>query len=469
MPDTQDDQTTAEAEGQTDAGSEETLEEALGAESGGEGQRLETALAEAGAEGETVEAPEEDLQAEETETEPRGEEPQPESDESEDEPEPTEEGEHAPEYLRWQADGDPEGTYRDAQGRLHDEETGEFLKGETKEPPEYVTEVAEEELSDEEIEEFWEGEDAPEPIELEVEGEDGESETFELAVEDEETRDLLEERLQAAEEAEEIRAENEELKESQQKVEALQEELNAVVSGIEEDPSYFILQNLDASTDTRKKLARDLLLDDDVFEALNEQIQNWQVNPSERRVAKAERKAEMAERKTNQYESRTRRQRAMAIHNRIDQMVPEDLDRGEPEMLKDRIALEIERALSEKEGLADQINEDNFTNIDGVRELLSVYGVDPDAALGTTEGESPNGSSPDVVEAEPAGEQEERTLAERAEIARRTGVRLRKKREQREDAASTTPAGAGASPSSGEMPDDATLDDAIEELDRRAG
>lgn len=466
MPDETDGQ---EIEGQTGAEEAGTATATPEDEGGESAPRLEETLAQAGAEIEEMspaaeaEQPEASEETAPTEGEEPGTEPSAEAEE------PEAEGEHAPAHVRWSADNDPEGTYRDAQGRLHDAESGDFLEGETKEPPAAVQEVAEQDLTEDEVEEFWEGqeeEERPEPIELEVEGEEGETERLALDVADEETREVLEDRLERAERASELEEEVENYREREAEVQAAQEELRAIEEGIKQDPSGFILQRLDAAGETRRSLAEDLLLDDDVWEGIANTVENWRMNPHERKVAKAERKAELAERQAEHVEGRTRRERGQKILDRLTAMVPEDLDRGDPDRLIDRVIREIEQAVAQDESLAESVNEENFTEIEGVRELLSVYGVDPDRAANGADRES--GSESEVVEAEPAGEQE-RDLKERAEVARRTGVRLRKMRERKEDAGQTTPAGAGASPSSGELPSDATLDDAIEHADRRVG
>lgn len=444
-----DEDTTATAEQEPDTGG--SLDEQL---SGLDEEKV----AEMASGGETPPPGEEPVDGEEPESAPSAEGDDP-SEEPEGEPEP------APEHVRWEADGDPEGTYRDAEGRLRDADSHQFAEGEQVDPPEYIREVAEKEFSPEEAEDFFEGEGpAPDvdPIELEHDGEQ-----MELAVEDQETREVLKEKLSAAEQVEEIESARSEIEQQRREVEATREELMGVEEGIKSDPSGYILDHLNPDPDTLSTLARDILaFNDDVFNEVAEAAQNWQMNPADRKEYRADRKEKLIG-------SREKRQRAVQqgvavrkIGQRVtEEMIPADADQGTRQTMFDDIVREIEKHAEETGELPPV---DEIEQIPGVQRRLELYGIDPETLSAESDGdaERANGDS-SVAEAKPAGEPEEE-LMERAEKYRRTGVALRKKHERKQDAGSTSPAGAGASPSGLDL-SDKNLDEAIEEAKQRMG
>lgn len=436
---------------------------------------LQAALADMGAEEETIaadegESPGEDTPSETPESEAAGEaseQPSPESGEGD---EPSGEGDHAPEYVRWSADGDPENSYRDAQGRLHDAESGEYMQGETVDPPEEVKAAAE--VTDEDAEDFFGDEEEPEepPVDpVEIEGEDGE--TLELVPQDEETRDLIAEMKERAEQADSLAEENESLREDRTEVQELQDELSATIEGIQEDPSGFIVDHLDPEPETQQRLALDLLLlNDDVFEAVTAKVNEWQMDGSKRREARVDRREDFLERRQERSQRRGRRSRARQIMDRVDAIVPETVERGSRDKAIDDVLREVEaevqrRAEESPDGTVD-LTPEEVTELEGVRDRLRLYGINPDTVQANGSGRDRSGShetsESSVETAEPAGEQE-RSLAERAEEARRVGVALRKRHEKREDAASSTPSGAGPTPSRRDV-SDKNLDEVLSEL-----
>lgn len=377
-----------------------------------------------------------------------------------------------PEHLRWQADGDPEGTYRDAQGRLHDAQTGEYRKGETVEPPEQIRKARD--LSDEEVEDFFSeegegeegGEPDVEPITFTSETEDGEEE-FELLVEDPEARDVISEKLEKAEEVESVGEMQAEVEEERQEVQQSREELLAVQAGIESDPSGYILDHLDPQPETVKTLAKDLLaFSDEAFQEVASALEEWRMDGTKRRSYKLDRREELIEHREDRNRAISQKVGVQKIGRKIRRdFIPADADPETARQMFDDIVREIE-AHAEEHGELPAV--DNLDEIPGVERRLQLYGVDPTAsANGSGPEEEGESDQSNVTEAKPAGEQEEE-LMERAEEARRIGAELRRRRERKKDAASTSPSGAGATPSGVDLKD-ATLDEAFDELERRTG
>lgn len=390
---------------------------------------------------------------------------------SEETAEGTSEDQHStPQELRWSAEDDPSGSYRDAQGRLHDAESGEYMRGESKEPPEHIKEAAS--VSDEDAEEFWsdeEGEGAEEATEPDVEPvtfthetEEGEEE-FELLVEDEQTREVIESRFEKANEVEDLQEYESELQEVEKDVEAGRQEIMAVEEGIRQDPSGFILDHLDPDPETLSTLARDILaFNDEAFQEVAQTVRQWRGDRTARKEHRLDRKEALDESRQKREAATNQAVMVRQIGNRVtEDLIPSDLDREDQRSLFDDIWREIEAFADEN---PEKLGPDMIEEIPGVQRRLRLYGVDPES-LSTNgsggEGGRQNGNS-DVTEAKPAGEQEQE-LMERAEAARRVGVRLRKKRDRKEDAAATSPAGAGPSPSGRDM-SGKNLEEALEEI-----
>lgn len=359
------------------------------------------------------------------------------------------------------ADFLPEGYSVDEEGRVHRADGTYASKPEIDEALEQTAEEAENFFGEgEEPEEEETEEPEVEPLEVELD----EDESLEIEVEDEETREALRDRLEKADRVEEVEEQRAELEEMRAEVQAAKQAQQELEEHIRSDPVGFVLDEL--PEERRDRIAVNLLYDDEVFEAVTQKIQEWQRDPSKREIeaerSRRKRLEEQYERDQRRKAERARVEAAQEIVSRVKSMVPEDLS---PE-LKERFLHDSVRDIQDYVDRNDLYPSD--FDMEKIPEIISsrldLYGIDPEQI--TENGGPPEGSG--VTKAEPRGEAAEE-LAEEAERYRRTGERLRKARARKKAAASSTPPGAGSGPTGPQLGEDATLDDALDAMERRAG
>jgi len=197
----------------------------------------------------------------------------------------------------------------------------------------------------------------------------------------------------------------------------------------------------------RAAVAEDLLLDDEVWNALREKLVDWDDDTRARQVAAERRRADRAEFK-NQIEARKQqarvgRENAWELRDKIREMGQHLPDRAR--MVWERAAL---GRLSDHVRQAEQKGKP-INSIDP-KDLNRVL-ADEIEAFGVNAGDAP---------AEPSGQKKPATDA---------GEKFRAKTRKRKKVTSTAPAGAGAGPARREQYKDMSLGDALDSLSRQTG
>lgn len=368
--------------------------------------------------------------------------------------------------------------------RYRDPETGAFISAEEArerdlEPEELQTEEdAAEDLFGEEGPdeggEEGEGEEEEEEHTVVLEAEGEEAEGLELVVDSSETAERIESMREAAAERDELVQEREQIEEAREQIAQDAAELQAIEEELATDPVPFLMEQV--QDDHRSEIVRTILAtDDEVFKQVAEDIETWRDDPRERRVAKAEMERDLTKKSTERRErlrqSREVQRNAREIVTALESTA-QQVERGDPDLLISDLRNDIAAYADENERNTLSLQE--IAEIPRVRKRLKAHGLEPEVLMsahgnGTSEARRARGrNGREVVRAEPAGEEEEK-LAEEAEKYREHGERLRKAYARKKDAASSTGAGAGAVPASGEVPSDATLEDAFDIADRRLG
>jgi hypothetical protein len=225
-----------------------------------------------------------------------------------------------------------------------------------------------------------------------------------------------------------------EFEESKAELETAAGQVERVLDQIQADPIGFLTQQIPASH--RLQVARSLLADGQVFEALKEDIENWSYSPDARERVRAETEANSLRTQRQidaQAAERTQyRQNAELIHTAVADMASPDWDRGEKRFF-------IDSSLS---AIKAYITNSGATHLDTsqVRPILEQAGIlshfrlngSQPSTTGPSEGAPPKGVTPE---------------SRRLEEARGTGERFRQVSAKKRAAAATAPAGAGAAPS----------------------
>lgn len=346
--------------------------------------------------------------------------------------------------------------------RYRDPESGEFInaqeaKARGLEPEELVTEeeAASEFFGDEETEE---GEEAErETLELEL----SEEERLEIEVDDPETRAALEEKLSKAERVERLESERAELEGLRADVQEAEEARQQFEEELQTDPVGFITGNLPG--DRKAQVAVDLLFDDDVHQAVIEKLDEWSRQPHKREVQAAKREKERLEEERTRKEvreaQRAVQQTVSQIVDRLNAYVPEDMSPQLVDSFLRDAGRDLQEHIERNEMYPSDFDLESIPEVIGHR--FDLYGIDPSKV---SENGRPEGSN--IKRAEPRGDDAKR-IAKQAEDYRKTGERLRKARARKKSVASSAPPGAGAGPSRTSFGADATLDEALEEMDKR--
>lgn len=380
-------------------------------------------------------------------------------------PEPGEEAEPVPADDRWHLEGDPEGTYRDHQGRLHDAEHHGFVSDSRfaearMEIARRRDEDAEAELEEEELEAGAEeeedaGEGEVEGLTVTLPGRDPGDE-FEIVAEDEETAERLRQLKNGFQRGEEHRRQMESLNRDRQEFEEVSEAFLA-------DPAAFLASNV--RDDIRKDVVLHLLSDDELLEEVQPKLREWEVNPDRREADVAELRLKSRERRD---EASTRRSIEDRMQDTVTRMretiqgwLPADLPASEAQKLQ-TLAM---KTVGEEMLAARKFD----VTEDDMRKVLDHYGLSRMFEFSGSSGGNgqPGGSDPSPSSARRvkpvSGDSEE------AEKARRKGDEFKESSAKRR-AAAAAPPGAGATAASApEPPEGQSVKERIEWVRKHGG
>lgn len=313
--------------------------------------------------------------------------------------------------------------------------------------------AGEEETSEEEAEEA-ETVSAPETVRLR--GRRPEDPDLEIEVDDPQIAERIRQNVNEGMRRDEFNRAVTELQQIKSEFEAVEVEIQA-------DPVGFILESVPAETKTM--LARHLLAEDEVFEAIQEDIRNFEFDPTKRDARKTELELDRVKAERGAEETRTLRRN---VHDqaRTASRTLEGLISGNG--LDDRQAdrffrfgmREVGRQMTTR-GIREITPEEviRFLDEEGV---LANFGIDPSKrATLSTDARTATARAPDSSAASKASEDG------RAVEAQRVGARLKEASERRRAAAATAPAGAGAAPVRHEFPKGQGVKERINEAKRR--
>lgn len=317
------------------------------------------------------------------------------------------------------------------------------------EAPEEVEAEPEDDSEPDEGEEEQEG--APEVLRLQLQTKDGNEVEVELTDLDDETREavsLLQDRAKVAEEMakewHKVRA----IADRQQQNEI---ELAFIEEELKEDPAGYLTQRV--RPEIRAEVVKELLLNDDVLQAVEDVLEEWSHDPAIRRELAADLKVKRVERSQERRQQKEiaqkNQQQAREIYNEIEGMVDPAWDAETQRMF-------VADAVND---VTKYVNRNKIDSLDPSRlpEVLASrmrqYGVKAPAAASKRPravGRSPEGGSGPVD----------------AASAREAGRKIQSKVARRKRAAGT-PAGATGSPGGIKLPKGAKLEDALQALRAR--
>jgi len=328
-------------------------------------------------------------------------------------------------------------------------EAPETLEAEQKAPADEGEEV-EQEDAEEVSDELEEVEEADEEVDEEDEEEESEQEgeSFEVAVgeleielDSEEAAEAIRELQKQADVGTELLAAREDLEKRVREIKLDSDQLAIMEDELRADPVGFLAEKI--GPQLRAAVAEDLLLDDEVWKALSDRLDEWRMDDAPRLVAAERRRADRAEFKNQIADRRTQaregRENAWELRDTIKQM---------GDKLPDRTRMVWERAALSR--LTDHVKQaeqsgKTIKRIDP-KDLDRVL-ADEIEAFGVNAGEAP---------AEPSGEKP----------AKDAGEKFRAKTRKRKKMSSTAPVGAGAGPARREQYKDMSLGDALDSLSR---
>lgn len=292
---------------------------------------------------------------------------------------------------------------------------------------------------EEEVEEEDEG-PAADRVRLTVAPEEGDEPLeIEVAADDPEIRAALQ-RLQArAQEADVLERGVAQLEEQRAQIEADIDSLDAIDLELRMDPAGFIHSRVPEQT--RVEVAKNLLYDDAVFEAVEEMFDEWSRKPHKREVDQARHEAQRLERRqkleSKQRELRESRARARTVLAEINDLIPKSMSPADAEAFRRDAIVEIKEH-SKRNG---NLTVEDIPKILGRR--MRLYGIEPQTGTKKDAGTRARASAPS------------------------TGERFKKQVERRKKAGATAPATAGHIPSNRKPPKGSSLDDAFEWLDKQ--
>lgn len=263
----------------------------------------------------------------------------------------------------------------------------------------------------------------------------------------------------------------EELHRQMASVQQQQEELAEVRDALQHDPVNFILDSVQPTV--RADLVRHLLADDEVYNAVIEEIAGWDNDPAERRARAAELRAQRYEQRdalaSQVAARRDARNNALEIRDTIRGLIPEDWN-------EERAGTFYRYAIGD---LKQYVTSNNINQLPPADVpvllqrlgILQLFGIPVPAAPGTAPAATPptGGANTAAVTtpaptAQPAARPNPVPAAQptTAAPAQTVGERFRAAHARRSAAAAVTPAGVGAAPARPNKPEGMTVAQSIE-------
>ena len=343
----------------------------------------------------------------------------------------------------------PEGWTLDEQGRVRDEQGRFATAGQEGD--------AEAEASDARAE----GED-PEPDEsrlVRLPGRSPDDPPEEIEVDDPQVAERLRMLANNGMRRAEFNRQMESVAQQRQEIEHFQTELEA-------DPVGWIMTQVE-SPELRQALARHLLADEGVYDAVIEDVASWDRDPVARRAAAAELRADRLERQQRaQQEVATRaqvKQNLREIQTSIRDLIPDDIDGAEAQRFYAYAIREVQ----------DYVNSIGTNHLDpaqvpvllerqGLLRLFGLHGPRPEPVASPS---SAAPAAPSRAERPAAGARPAPTVEE----AHQAQQKLRKRIQTRRAAATVAPAGAGATPTRIRPPEGQGVEDRVAWYKRQRG
>lgn len=217
--------------------------------------------------------------------------------------------------------------------------------------------------------------------------------------------------------------------------------VNETIIALQTDPLNFVMDELKA--DMKADLARHLLSEQDVYEAVRDEIANWDADDSmrERDQAKLALKrreaADAALRQRAAYQEAVESARMVA--GVLDVLIPEGFTETEAQAFHDAATYDLERHVNSTK--TNRLTKEDVIRVLNKTGALRRYGIDPSdaerrvAALDATSPDSPRKARVKRPSSE----------VSREEKARNTGKEFKRRSARRKNAASSGPPGAGSS------------------------
>jgi len=271
---------------------------------------------------------------------------------------------------------------------------------------------------------------------------------LDLEVEDEETRAALVEMQNDLARISDVDATVERTRESALKNQRDSVALQQIEEELRLDPAGYIGDRVHPSI--RVELAKSLLLDDEVLQAVEDTLTKWIDDPSQRQVDAAERKATRVEQKEMFRAQRERvradQENATAVFDKIMEITPADMDHATAKMWHTDAITEIQQHVRDND--IEKLDPEQIPHILAAR--MQLYGI---------------GTTARVVRAQPADERG-KDLEKQLKAAKEMPDRIRKRVSKRKTVA-TTPSGAGGAPGRTQVQKGATLDQVLADLKQR--
>lgn len=255
--------------------------------------------------------------------------------------------------------------------------------------------------------------------------------------------------------------------------EAERAQFDATMAEWKEAPRDFMLDHVKAEEHVGIVKALLARMDEDAYATLMDEVDKWQDDPSQRRLAAAQEREAASDRKekrsTAQAQLKARTEYTNALHEQVTSLVPDDWNEDDANEFYDFVAVALQRwATKQPKG----------TRLDPTKvpELLDELGVlrrfeleRPDGDADAEHAQSrtrttrsrPNRSSSRTPGKTPG-------KADREQLARQTAKDLQDRHDRRR-AAAATPAGAGAAAASAGMPKGQSFKDRMKAIRKKLG
>lgn len=263
----------------------------------------------------------------------------------------------------------------------------------------------------------------------------GEPDVIDFDVEDDETREGLAVVQRRLDEGEMLRSQADSVREAVFETEEREAKVQYIEDRMKVDPSGFLLEQV--TDPVKQEILLDLMLDDESFKFVTEKIEEWGDSRGQRRVDAAERKADRtarsAEAEKELREDTENRERARAIGEALQGLIPDDFP------LEEADEFYVEALVVLKQQIKARGRAFKPEDVEAALEKkLKRYGIAP---------------------AQTNGKGADRKLADRAKSAEETGKRFVARRKKKQAAASA-PGGVGVAPAAVGPPKGATLEEA---------